>query len=48
MGDIFRYLEGIFIMLGVSLVLALPLAVWKLIELVMWAYNHVHISAGVS
>lgn len=36
---------GVFINVAlVALAISIPLAVWKLVDLVWWAFHHVHIS----
>jgi hypothetical protein len=39
----FRGLGTLINILIVSCVLAVPLALWKLIELVVWVFKHIHI-----
>lgn len=43
-GRIGEGIAGLFVVLTVTCLCAIPLAVWKLAELIGWAVRHVHIT----
>ena len=43
-GRIFESLANGFIFLACVCAVAVPLAVWKAVEIVMWTFSHVHFS----
>jgi hypothetical protein len=39
--------DELFSGLFITIIISVPLAVWKLIDILVWIYNHVNISIGV-
>lgn len=43
-GDIGRGITELMVLMIWGLVISVPLAIWKLVEIVIWLFNHVSIS----
>jgi hypothetical protein len=37
-------LDGFYILVSVLFILFIPLGLWKLVEIIIWTFNHVHFS----
>lgn len=42
----FRELEKLFQAVYIMLLISVPLAIWKLVDIVIWLYNNVKITVG--